>query len=140
MSKSTVSHALLVLAVTQFPPGLLHPLQLHPATRALARSRNGYQGSLWQEMIPIPNKSAKTVASALIRNVFCRRDIPESILTDRGCEFDNQAISTIAHELGIDKKRISALHPQANGIVERLNRTIGEMLRETTDNVVIAGI
>ena len=43
------------------------------------------------EMIPIPNKSAKTVASALIRNVFCRRGIPESILKDRGCEFDNQA-------------------------------------------------
>ena len=86
------------------------------------------------EMIPIPDKSAKTVASALIRDVFCRRGIPESIiLTDRGCEFDNQALSTIAQELGIDKKRISPLHPQANGIVERLNRTIGEMLRKTTD-------
>ena len=123
-------------------------------TRTLAGNRNGYQGSLWKEptmnryvlvvvdlltraaeMIPIPDKSAKTVASAraLIRDVFCRRGIPESILTDRGCEFDNQALSTIAQELGIDKKRISPLHPQANGIVERLNRTIGEMLRKTTD-------
>ena len=73
------------------------------------------------EMIPISNKSAKTVASALIQNVFCQCGILESILTDHGCEFDNQAITTIAHELGIDKKRISALHPQANGIVERLN-------------------
>ena len=54
-------------------------------------------------------------------------------MTDHGCEFDNQAIRTIAHELGIDKKRVSALHPQANGIVERLNRTIGELLRKTTD-------
>ena len=85
------------------------------------------------EMIPIPDKSAKTVASALIRDVFCRRGIPESILSDRGCEFDNQALSTIAHKLSIDKKRITALHPQANGIVERLNRTIGEMLRKTTN-------
>lgn len=84
-------------------------------------------------MIPIPEKSAKTVASALIPDVFCRRGTPESILTDRGCEFDNQALSTTVQELGIDKKRISVLHPQANGIVERLNRTIGEMLRKTTD-------
>lgn len=83
---------------------------------------------LTAEMIPIPDKSAKTVASALIRNVFCRCCIPESILTDRGCKFDNQA-----DELGIDKKRISALHPQANGIVERLNQTIGEVLWKTTD-------
>ena len=85
------------------------------------------------EMIPIPNKSAKTVASGLIRNVFCRRGIPESISTDRGCEFDNQTLSTISNELGIDEKRISALHPKANEIVGRLNRTIGEMLRKTTD-------
>ena len=54
-------------------------------------------------------------------------------MTDRGCEFDNQAISMIAHELGIDEKRISTLHPQASGIIERLNPTIGKMLRKTKD-------
>lgn len=42
-------------------------------------------------------------------------------------------MTTIAHELGIDKKRISALHPQANGTVERLNRTIGDMFRKSTN-------
>ena len=36
------------------------------------------------EIVPIPNKSAKTVASAIIRDVFCKRGIPESLLTDRG--------------------------------------------------------
>lgn len=30
------------------------------------------------EMIPIPDKSAKTVASAIIRDVFCRRGIPRT--------------------------------------------------------------
>ena len=85
------------------------------------------------EILPIPDKSAKTVASAIIRDVFCKRGIPESLLTDRGCEFDNLTLGTIAHELGIDKKRISALHPQANGTVERLNRTIGDILRKATN-------
>ena len=92
------------------------------------------------EMIPIPDKSAKTVANGIVREVFCRRGLPESILKDRGCEFDNQALSTIAHELDIDKKRISALHPQANGNVERLNRTIGEMLRNPQMNLEMIGI
>ncbi|KAK3730340.1 hypothetical protein QZH41_011251 [Actinostola sp. cb2023] len=31
------------------------------------------------------------------------------------------------------QKRISALHPQANGAVERLNRTIGQMLKKTQE-------
>lgn len=84
-------------------------------------------------MIPIPDKSAKTVTNAIVREVFCRRGLLESILTDRGCEFDNQALSIIPQELGIDKKRISALHPQANGNVERLNRTIRDILRKLTN-------
>ncbi|KAK3738178.1 hypothetical protein QZH41_007178 [Actinostola sp. cb2023] len=84
-------------------------------------------------MIPIPNKTAKTVANAVVTEVFCRHGIPESILTDKGLEFDSSAMLVLATELGIDKKRISALHPQANGAVERLNRTIGQMLKTTQE-------
>ena len=40
----------------------------------------------------------------------------------------------LAQVLGFDKKRISALHPQANGAVERLNRTIGQMLKKELDD------
>ena len=87
------------------------------------------------EMVPIPDKTAKTVASALVREVFCRHGIPESFLSDRGLEFENQGLTTLAENLGIDKKRISPLHPQANVVVERLNRTIGNMLRKSVDKV-----
>ena len=86
------------------------------------------------EMIPIPDKTAKTVADAVVTQVFCRYGIPESILTDRGLEFDNSAMILLASELGIDKKRISPLHPQANGAVERLNRTIGQMLKKAQES------
>lgn len=85
------------------------------------------------EMIPLPNKSAKTVANALVNEVFCRHGIPDSTLTDRGLEFDNSTMQTLATELGIDKKRISPLHAQANGAVERLNRTIGQMLKKSAN-------
>ena len=87
------------------------------------------------ELVPIPNKTAETVANALVKEVFCRQGIPESFLTDRGCEFDNQGLATLAEELGIDKKRVSPLHPQANGAVERLNRTVGEMLRKSANEL-----
>jgi hypothetical protein len=49
------------------------------------------------EMIPLPNKSAKTVANALVNEVFCRHGIPDSILTDRGLEFDNSTMQTLAN-------------------------------------------
>ena len=83
------------------------------------------------ELVPIPNKTAETVVNALVKEVFCRQGIPESFLTDRGCEFDNQGLATLAEELGIDKKRVSPLHPHSNGAVERLNRTVGEKLRKS---------
>ena len=35
------------------------------------------------ELVPIPNKTAETVANALVKEVFCRQGIPESFLTDR---------------------------------------------------------
>ena len=87
------------------------------------------------ELVLIPNKTAETVANALVKEVFCRQGIPESFLTDRGCEFDNQGLATLAEELGIDKKRVSPLHPQANGTVERLNRTVGGMLRKSANEL-----
>lgn len=78
-------------------------------------------------MIPIPDKSAKIVAYVVVHPVFCRRRIPEYILTDRSCEFYIQALNTIAQELGIVKKRISALHPQANNNAEYPKRNVEEI-------------
>lgn len=85
------------------------------------------------KMIPILDKPAKTVlCRAVVHQVFCRWGIPESVLTDQGCEFDNQALSTVAQQLGLPL-RISALHRQGSGNVEKLNPTIGEMLKKATD-------
>ena len=78
------------------------------------------------KMIPILDKPAKTVlCRAVVHQVFCRWGIPESILTD-------QALSTATQQLGLPL-RISALHRQGSGNVEKLNPTIGEMLKKATD-------
>ena len=81
------------------------------------------------ELAAIPNKTAETVARALCEIVIHHHGIPESLLTDRGLEFDNQHLVSLAKALGIDKKRISAFHPQANGAIERVNQTLGSLLR-----------
>ena len=80
------------------------------------------------EIAAIPDKSAETVAGALTEVIY-RHGLPESILTDRGLEFDNQYLLSLSNAMGIDKKRVSAFHPQSNGAVERANKTIGSLLR-----------
>ena len=87
------------------------------------------------ELVPIPNKTAETVANALVKEIFFRQGILEPFLTDRGSEFDNQGLTTLAEELRIDKKRASPLHPQANGSVERFNRTVSEMSRKSANEL-----
>ena len=42
------------------------------------------------ELAAIPNKTAETVTRTLCEIVIHRHGIPESLLTDRGLEFDNQ--------------------------------------------------
>ena len=82
------------------------------------------------ELVAIPDKSAKTVAEALVENVFYRHGLPESLLTDRGLEFDNKYFLALSRAVGIDRKKISAFHPQSNGAVERCNQTLGSLLRK----------
>ena len=81
------------------------------------------------ELVAIPDKSAETVANSLIDSVVYRHGLPESILTDRGLEFNNQHLALVAQTMGIDKKLVSAFHPESNGAVERANQTIGALIR-----------
>ena len=81
------------------------------------------------ELAAIPDKSAETVANSLIENVVYRHGLPESILSDRGLEFNNQHLALVAQAMGLDKKLVSAFHPEANGAVERANQTIGALIR-----------
>ena len=78
------------------------------------------------EMIPIPDKSAKSVANggALRQDGFCRRGIPESIFTARGCEFDNQTLSTIAQELGNSYAHMTTKFYRLDGFPKFVNMVL----------------
>ena len=88
------------------------------------------------ELAAIPCKSAEAVCQALVEVLVYRHGIPESLLTDRGLEFENRHFTLLASALGIDKKRISSFHPQSNGAVERVNQTIGSLLRKNSQERV----
>ena len=64
------------------------------------------------------------------RSIICCHGIPEFIITDNGTQFDNKKIRNICEQLKISKTFSSPRHPQANGQVEAVNKTIKENLKK----------
>ena len=86
----------------------------------------------WMEAYPIPNQEATTVATKLVDEFFCRFFIPEQLHSDQGKQFKSEVIAAICDQLQIDKSRMTPYHPQSDGLVERFNRTLVNMLATCT--------
>ena len=84
------------------------------------------------EALPIPNQEAVTVAVQLVDEVFLRYSIPEQLHSDQGAQFKSQLISEVCKLLHIHKTRTTPYHPQCDGLVERFNRTLLDMLATCT--------
>ena len=84
--------------------------------------------SRWVEAVPLCNKSAETVALAILRTWIARFGVMQSLHSDNGLEFENAIIHNICEWTGVTKTHTTPYHPQGNGAVERMNRTLREML------------
>ena len=61
-----------------------------------------------------------------------RFSIPEQLHSDQGRQFKSKLLSEICHFLNIQKSRTTPYHPQSDGLVERFNRTLLDMLATCT--------
>ena len=82
----------------------------------------------WMEAYPIPNQEAVTVAEKLVNNFFCRFSVPEQLHSDQGRQFEACVFQEICKLLHINKTRTTPYHPQSDGLIERFNRTLQNML------------
>ncbi|KAL4088886.1 hypothetical protein QTP88_023970 [Uroleucon formosanum] len=78
----------------------------------------------WPEAWPIDSMCAHTVASTLVTNWIARFGVPDIITTDQGRQFESGLMQALNTTFGIQHVRTSPYHPQANGLVERLHRTL----------------
>ena len=85
----------------------------------------------FMEAYAIPDQEARTVATKLVDELFCRFSVPEQLHTDQGKQFESHLIEEICGILKISKTRTTAYHPQCDGLVERFNRTLKHMLSTT---------
>ena len=82
----------------------------------------------WPEAYAIPNQEAATVARILVNEVICRFGVPLEIHSDQGRNFESALFKEMYSLLGMSKTRTTPLHPQSDGMVERMNRTIEAQL------------
>ncbi len=80
-------------------------------------------------LAPLPNKSASVVAHALVSHLLCPFTTPSVLLSDNGTEFKNEVLNTICQQYKISQCFITSHHPSSNGLVERTNKKILEILR-----------
>ncbi|UYV62930.1 hypothetical protein LAZ67_2002542, partial [Cordylochernes scorpioides] len=71
---------------------------------------------------------AQEIAKFLLEEVILKHGAPREIVMDRGRNFQSRLIQELTKNCHIKKKTTTAYHPQTNGLTERLNRTIADML------------
>lgn len=130
---------------TVAPAGLLQPIDvpIEPFYRVgldlLGPFPTSTQGNKWVAVAidyatrfaitrALPTSCATEVADFLLHDVILHHGAPHQLLTDRGRSFLAQVIEDILRSCGTKHKFSTAYHPQTNGLTERLNRTITNMI------------
>ena len=88
----------------------------------------------WAEAKPIPTKEEENILNYLDREYFPRFGIPEVIVSDLGGEFTGHTLKTYLSKLNIDHRHTCPYSPQSNGMTERFNRTIKQLIRKLVNN------
>ena len=65
----------------------------------------------------------------MVTQWISRYGAPVQIHTDQGSDFESHLYQEVCKLLGVTKTRTSAYRPQSDGLVERFNRTMKQMLK-----------
>lgn len=107
---------------------------------SISHNRNKYlvtfQDNLtkFSKVIPIANQKANTVAKEFVTKIICRYGILEIILTNQRTNFVSKIFKNTCKLLKINIIQTTAYHPQNNGALERLHRTLVEYIRHFINN------
>ncbi len=80
------------------------------------------------QAIPTRNMTAKTTADAFINHFVRHYGLPKRIHSDQGANFESKLMKEVCSVTGIAKSRTTPYHPMGNGMCERFNRTLIDML------------
>ena len=87
----------------------------------------------WYKAIPLPDQQASTTANALLEHWICRFGCPNIIHMDQERDFESALFEQLMTLLEIHKTRTTSSHPQSNSIIDRMKRTLLNMLTKSID-------
>ncbi|GFW86612.1 hypothetical protein TNCV_4333961 [Trichonephila clavipes] len=132
-------------SVPQRPPGRLVPIppDIAPFHRIgidlLGRFPKSAHGNKWIIVCTdystryaitkaLPTAEVAEIAKFLLEEIVLRHGAPRVIITDRGAVFRSRLVSSLVDLCNIDHRFTTAYHPQTNGLTERFNKTLADML------------
>lgn len=107
---------------------IVGPLEKSSAGHRYILVVNDY-ATRYPEAFPLRSITTTKIIHALVQ-LFSRVGIPEEILTDQGTNFTSRLMGQLNKQLGIKAIRTTPYHPQTDGLVERFNQTLKNMLRK----------
>ena len=84
----------------------------------------------WPRISAAPDQKAHRIALLLAEEVVPFCGVPEALLSDRGTNLLSNLVQDVCQLLGIKTLHTTSYHPQCDGMVERLNRTLKTILRK----------
>ncbi len=87
----------------------------------------------WCEAEPIADTSASTIASVLLRKIIFPHGFPAHLLSIQGPQFRGEVMQVLTTSMGIQQKFTTPYHPQTNGLTERMNRTLKQIISSFID-------
>ena len=87
------------------------------------------QFSKWVELAALPDQKAESVAREFILHFIVTFGCPFEVHTDQGKNFISKLFESLCKSLQVAKTRTTPYHPASNGQVERVNRTLLQMIR-----------
>ena len=65
--------------------------------------------------------------------MISRNGVPRELLSDRGANFLSSLLQEVCKVMGVHRVNTTTYHPQRDGLVERFNRALTEMLSKTVE-------
>jgi len=84
----------------------------------------------WVEAASYANVPRKVVAKFIRKELICRYEIPERIITDNATNLNNHMMSELCEEFKIKHHNSSPYRPKMNGAVEAANKNIKKIIQK----------